>query len=384
VGEMGYQSGQMARYLANTCMSSSQDVTSGLIHNRSYEILRIAHENSIAKIKTCFPLMHRKPFIGASTASIVSLIKKKDEVELHCTWYGDSQIVVMGPGPDYKPKFVSVRTYVEGGRELTPSKTDSGNKILGTRVRLKKNYRGLEKGVTKEVLNYSDVMGYQIDDTGGGIYVGKKVWEEYLEPLNYNPSPTQLNRTLSVFEPGKHKMPVKDGDIVLLASDGLYDNILPDKYDKNRWNQKTDMEHEKRYAMELGQEIAKIFKLHHEEFQRIHDPQTNWLQHIGNELSGRAMKTMDTDVGKHDDLTVMISQIKRGQIGLPEHAPIHKLFHHEIYDRKTLCDEIKNGKSMYCTSFAKAATRMGGKEKTGGKRGGVTCASVAARIGGTD
>ena len=384
VGEMGYQSGQMARILASRCISSSQDVTSGMIHNRSYEILRIVHEKSIAMIQTRFPLMHGKPFIGASTASIVSLIKKRDEFELHCAWHGDSQIVVMGPGPDYQPKFVSVRTYVEGGRELTPRKTDRGIRIPGTRVRLKKNFKGLEKGVTKEVLNYSDAMGYQIDDTGGGTYVGKKVWEECLEPLSYNPTPTQLNRTQSVFDPGKHKIPVKDGDIVLLASDGLYDNILPDRHDKKRWNQKTDTEHEKRYAMELGQEIAKIFKLHHEEFQRIHDPQTNWLQHIGNELSGRAMKTMDTDVGKHDDLTVMISQIKRGQIGLPEHAPIHKLFHHEEYDRKTLCDEIKNGKSMYCTSFAKAATRMGGKEKTGGKKGGVTCASVAARIGGTD
>jgi len=168
-------------------------------------------------------------------------------------------------------------------------------------------------------------------------------------------------------------MSVEDGDIVLLASDGLYDNILKDTHDKSSWNQKTDKEHEEKYATELGKEIAKIFTLHHKEFERSHDPQMNLLRYIGDKLSGRAMETMETDCGKKDDLTVMISQIKSGQVETEQHAPISNLFCPKNRNRKALCTDMNMGISMYCTSFASAAPQTGG----------VSSASVASRIRGT-
>ena len=363
VGEGGYDSGHMARTLATESISSSRDVTSQ-IDNRSYEILRIAHENSIESIRAEYL---GRTFIGSSTASIVSLIKKSDKFELHCAWHGDSQIVVMGRGPDYKPKFVSVRAFYHlvTEEELTLK--------CGTIVRLKKDFMGLEMGVERKVIN-SDVRGYQIDEKFGGIFVAKVGWNEYLKPL-YNPAPTQLriSGSVSVPPPGQHKMSVEDGDIVLLASDGLYDNILKDTHDKSSWNQKTDKEHEEKYATELGKEIAKIFTLHHKEFERSHDPQMNLLRYIGDKLSGRAVETMETDRGKKDDLTVMISQINRGQVETEQHAPTTNLFGPENRNRKALCADMNMGISMYCTSFASAAPQTGG----------VSSASVASRIRGT-
>jgi len=243
----------------------------------------------------------------------------------------------------------------------------------GTIVRLKKDFMGLEMGVERKVIN-SDVRGYQIDEKFGGIFVAKVGWNEYLKPL-YNPAPTQLriSGSVSVPPPGQHKMSVEDGDIVLLASDGLYDNILKDTHDKSSWNQKTDKEHEEKYATELGKEIAKIFTLHHKEFERSHDPQMNLLRYIGDKLSGRAMETMKTDRGKKDDLTVMISQINRGQVETEQHAPIHNLFSPKNRNRKALCTNMNMGISMYCTSFASAAPQTGGGSS----------ASVASRIRGT-
>jgi len=360
VGQGRYPSGQFARVLAKQCISSSREVTAGDIPNRSYEILRIAHEECITRFDHKFP--------GSSTASIVSLIKNKNDFELHCSWHGDSQIVVMGQGPDYKPKFVSVRAYIEGGRDsLTPRLMKKGQiKEHGTSVKLKRDILGLKKGSKMEAISF-DARGWMIHGKGGGVFVNASD----LVPL-YNPEPTQLRSRGSVdLHKMLHKMQVEDGDIVLLASDGLYDNILPDWHDKTKWNLETDEEHEERYAQELGKKIAEIFKSCHKEFQSAPlNPQTTFVQHIGNKLCGLAMETMKTESGHSDDLTVMISLINRGQ-PKTEHVPFTNMFTSKKIKREVLCKEMKEGKGMYCTSFPRIVERAGT----------VTSASVAAQMG---
>jgi len=369
VGDGGHASGSFARVLADQTRISSREATSGDLKNRSYEILRLAHEKTRETFRECGFVtqksrIHRDGFPGSSTASVVSLIQKGGRSELHCSWHGDSQIAIMGPGPDYTPKFVSVRSYYDGFRELIP----------GTRVKLRRDFKDLKKGADMQVLDICTTLGIKIHASGGGIYVEKKDEGKYLE-LRHNPYPTQLCLRPESFAehngPGQQILQVENGDIVLVASDGLFDNFFDDKHDKTRWKKDTDEDHEKAYAQELGLKLQRFFKMFHKE----QEDSDGWIQRVGKKLSDQTIDQMKPDRGGHmDDLTIMISQITSGQIQ-PEHAPIH-IFDYKSETRKDplkFCQDINTGMSIYCTSFAPEATRVGTR---------VTPTTVAAGLGG--
>jgi len=117
--------------------------------------------------------------------------------------------------------------------------------------------------------------------------------------------------------------------------------------------------------------LQRFFKMFHKE----QEDSDGWIQRVGKKLSDQTIDQMKPGRGGHmDDLTIMISQITSGQ-SQPEHAPIH-IFDYKSETRKDpskFCQDINTGMSMYCTSFAPEATRVGTR---------VTPTSVAAGLGG--
>ena len=101
-------------------------------------------------------------------------------------------------------------------------------------------------------------------------------------------------------------------------------------------------------------------------------PPKSFLQHIGSRLSEVAKKKMGTRDGKEDDLTILLSEIKKGQS--EEEHPSESMTPLSDIPRDQLCREITGGKAFYCTSFVPPLSRAVTSQQ------GVSSQDVAQRL----